>query len=208
MIDRDDWTLPELDSEELAHISAQLRSLAVPVEVLVEDPENVRLHPDRNMAAVMGSLRKYGQRKPIVVNRIGGVVEAGNGTLSAAIALGWKWIATVLVEDDPSVALGFSIADNRTAELATWDYPSLARGLEALVKSGESAEELGFSEGEYGALLDELVRGGDEAGDEAGDGGDKALFKVKDVRPDEKAAVLKALNDSLADYNYLKAEAY
>ena len=49
----DEWTRPEHDSEDLAHISPDLRALAVPIESIFPDPDNARVHPERNMAAVM-----------------------------------------------------------------------------------------------------------------------------------------------------------
>jgi ParB-like chromosome segregation protein Spo0J len=91
------------------------------------DPANARRHPESNLAALQGSLRVYGQRKPVVVNRRTGAIEAGNGTLQAALALGWSHLAAVYVDDDPMTAAGFSIADNRTAELAEWDREALDR---------------------------------------------------------------------------------
>jgi hypothetical protein len=39
----------------------------------------------------------------------------------AARDLGWSHLAVVFTDDDPVTAAGFSIADNRTAELAEWD---------------------------------------------------------------------------------------
>ena len=76
-----------MDELALDYIAEGLRGLAVPVESVHEDAANVRVgHAVERIAA---SLRQYGQRKPIVANRSqGGRVEAGNGTLSAARALG------------------------------------------------------------------------------------------------------------------------
>jgi DNA modification methylase len=113
---------PAAPGPDLSHIAEQLRPLAVPCSDLVLDPANARTHPEPNLAALKGSLRAYGQRKPIVANRRTGTVEAGNGTLRAALALGWSHLAVVYVDDDPATAAGFSVADNRTAELAGW-YP-------------------------------------------------------------------------------------
>ena len=73
---------------DLGHIADQLRPLAVEVSTLVEDPANARLHPTRNMEAITASLRRFGQRKPVVVRREGMIIEAGNGTLAAARAAG------------------------------------------------------------------------------------------------------------------------
>ena len=106
---------------DLAHIAADLRPLAVPIERVKLDPQNARTHDARNVSAIAASLQRFGQRKPIVVNAAGGLVEAGHGTLLAARRLGWTHVAAVRVKDDPATARGFSIADNRTAELAGWD---------------------------------------------------------------------------------------
>jgi ParB-like nuclease domain len=112
---------------DLSHIAEPLRQLAVPVADLVPDPANARRHPQRNLDGIAASLRVYGQRKPVVVNRRTGAVEAGSGTLEAARALGWTHLAAVYVDDDPATAAGFAIADNRTAELAEWDAAALDR---------------------------------------------------------------------------------
>jgi DNA modification methylase len=109
----------------LPYIAEQLRPLAVPCSDLLLDPANARRHPEANLEAIKGSLRVYGQRKPVVVNRRTGTIEAGNGTLQAALALDWSHLAVVYVDDDPTTAAGFSIADNRTAELAEWDRAAL-----------------------------------------------------------------------------------
>jgi hypothetical protein len=122
---------------DLSSIIEQLRPLAVPIEDLVPDPANARKHGAENLTAIKASLRVYGQRKPVVVNKRNGVVEAGNGTLAAAIALKWTHVAAVYVDDDPSTAAGFAISDNRTAELAEWDDDAL----DSLMRTIESGDE-------------------------------------------------------------------
>src|SRR5262249_53769830 len=57
----------------------------------------------------------------------GMLVIAGNGTLQAAHSLGWLHVAVVLVDDDAATAAGYSIADNRTAELAGWGKKALGK---------------------------------------------------------------------------------
>lgn len=110
----------ETNKADLSYIVEGLRTLAVPIDQLHEDPANARVGHDVNRIA--GSLRQYGQRKPIVVNRLqNGKIEAGNGTYRAAIALGWSHIAVVYVDDDPATAAAFGIADNRVAEFSRWD---------------------------------------------------------------------------------------
>lgn len=107
-------------------ITEPLRFLAVPLASLNLDPANARLHGEKNLETLKASLAQFGQRKPVVVQKDGMIVRAGNGTVRAARALGWTEIAAVIVEDDNATASQYAIADNRTAELAEWDDEALA----------------------------------------------------------------------------------
>lgn len=124
-----------------------LQALAVPLADLSPDPANARTHDRANLDAIKGSLRAYGQRKPVVVNRRTGLIEAGNGTLAAARELGWSHLAVVSVDDDPNTAAGYSIADNRTAELAGWDTDAL----DNLLREVQTGDD------DLAAMLDDLA---------------------------------------------------
>jgi len=82
----------------------------VSIDSLSLDPANARLHSPRNLEAIKSSLRRFGQQKPIVVGA-NNVVRAGNGTLQAAKALGWKEIKIVRTKLVDSEASAFAIAD-------------------------------------------------------------------------------------------------
>lgn len=116
----------------------------VPVESLTPDPENARKHSFRNVEAIKGSLRRFGQRRPLVCH--GDVVIAGNGTLQAAKALGWTQVAVTRTPRDWSLeqARAYALADNRTGELAAWDADLLADQLVELDAQGWDVAELGF----------------------------------------------------------------
>jgi DNA modification methylase len=118
---------------------------SLPVEVLVLDPRNARKHDEKNLSAIAGSLDRFGQRKPIVVTSEN-VVVAGNGTLTAAVSLGWEKIDVVRVPDDWSddQVKAFALADNRTAELAVWDEQVMASQLLELDAAGFDVAEFGF----------------------------------------------------------------
>lgn len=117
---------------DLSMIADALRPLAVPCSDLEFDPANPRSHDEENLSAIRASLKTFGQRKPIVANRRTKQIEAGNGTLQGALALGWSHVAVVWVDDDDKTATGFSIADNRSAELAIWDDKNLRDALKTL----------------------------------------------------------------------------
>lgn len=117
----------------------------VDITKLELDPTNARLHNDENIASIKKSLERFGQRKPIVVQ--GNVVKAGNGTITAAIELGWTKINVCPAPDDwtQADAEAYAIADNRTAELAFWDQTTLADQLTSLSSGGGfELEDLGF----------------------------------------------------------------
>ena len=96
------------------------------INKLKNDPANARKHTGRNIQAIKDSLEVFGQQKPIVIDSRG-VIIAGNGTYQAAKELGWSEIDTVETTLDPAHAQAFGIADNRTAELASWDDDVLSQ---------------------------------------------------------------------------------
>jgi hypothetical protein len=118
-----------------SYVAKDLHGLLRAVSSLTSDPKNARLHPEANLARIKASLSAHGQQKAIVVKD--GVVQAGNGTLETAKALGWEWLACVEYEGPAAMARAYGIADNASGELATWDD-------EALLASLRDAEAAGL----------------------------------------------------------------
>lgn len=136
---------------DLAHISEKIRHLAYPVADLIEDPSNVRKHDDSNLEGIRGAYAKYKQRVLLVVNVRTMIIEKGNGSLRTLRLGGYKYAAVLFVDDDPATATGFAIADNRTAETATWDLPALLGQLNSLKEVGHDVPAIDE------AFFDELV---------------------------------------------------
>lgn len=111
------------------------------------DPANARKHGEKNLASITGSLRRFGQQKPIVIDDKN-IVVAGNGTLEAAKALGWKEIDVVRTKLGGIDKTAFALADNRTSELAEWDKDSLGSLLSGLVDAEFDLGEIGFDVGD------------------------------------------------------------
>lgn len=138
-------------------IHTSITSLAVPIEGLTPDPRNARLHNERNLREVMTSYQEHGQRKPIVVQRRADngtamVVRAGNGQMEAARRLGWTHIAAVIVDENDRDAIRFALRDNRTADLAEWDYEVIATELAAFEHDGADFTEMGWTSEELAPL--------------------------------------------------------
>jgi len=119
----------------------------VDIETLTPDPRNARTHGKRNLDAIAGSLREFGQRKPIVVT-YDGVVIAGNGTLEAAKKLGWTKISVSRAPEEWTEATvrAYALADNQTGALAEWDDAILKDTLAELAQDGWDITAFGFDE--------------------------------------------------------------
>jgi Predicted transcriptional regulators len=118
------------------------------IETLVPDPRNVRVHSTKNLDAIKASLRMFGQQIPLVVGQ-GNVVLKGNGSLQCMKDLGWKEAAIHRTTLEGSQAIQFSIADNRSAELAEWDLEQLSMAIQTdeqfadhLLKFGWTSPEI------------------------------------------------------------------
>jgi ParB-like chromosome segregation protein Spo0J len=120
---------------------------------LLPDPANARRHPQRNLDALMASLKRFGQQKPLVIDS-NNIVRAGNGTLAAAKALGWKEIDCIRSDLPITELSAYAVADNRTAELAEWDPDALGAALEGL--STDDLKSLALDDpAELAKLLDQ-----------------------------------------------------
>lgn len=139
----------------LEYIAEPLRVLAVPIADLVPDAANARTHDDKNIEAIVQSLNRFGQRIPIVVQRQGMIVRAGNGRLIAAKRMGWTHLAAVVVDESSVDATAYAIADNRTAELAGWNDETLAALLQSLPE--EVLPSTGFGDDDLKELLNSLT---------------------------------------------------
>lgn len=115
------------DREAAKKDNIQCDGQVVRLDSLTPDPLNARLHPERNMDAIMDSLCLYGQRAPLVIRQETMVVAAGNGRLEAMRNLGWSVCAVSIRPMTDAEFHGFALADNRTAELARWDFEVVAK---------------------------------------------------------------------------------
>ena len=115
------------------------------ISALTLDPNNARKHDETNLKAIEHSLQSFGQRKPIVVTQAN-LIVAGNGTVEAAKRIGWTAIEAVRIPEDwtPEQIKAFALADNKTAELASWDKAILNEQLAELDKAGWELTEMGF----------------------------------------------------------------
>jgi DNA modification methylase len=129
------------------------------VNLLIKDAVNARSHDLKNIEAIKGSLKRFGQQKPIVVTPEN-IVIAGNGTLEAARQLGWKEIWAHVTDLKGVDRTAFALADNRSAELATWDDEILGKTLQALREENFDLDSIGFDTSDLDKFLDDKSKDG------------------------------------------------
>jgi DNA modification methylase len=127
--------------------------LAVPIDSVIEDPTNARVHGVQNLAAIRDSIRAKGQDQPIVVRAEDMMVSKGHGRLEAMRALGYTHIAAVVVDETRISAVERGIADNRSSDLAEMDDLALAALFKELEGEGDV---IGWTDDEINGYLTEL----------------------------------------------------
>lgn len=126
--------------------------LDVPLDSLLLDPDNARVHPEANVDAIRASLARFGQVERLVVQRSSGRIIGGNGRAVAMRALGMTRARALLLDVDDATAAQLGLALNRTADLATWDQRALARLLAAM-PPGDARDATGFDAQDVAKIL-------------------------------------------------------
>lgn len=160
-------TKPALGPKPAA-AAAAMKLERVALEHLHEDAGNVRRHNPRNIAAIRGSLQRFGQRRAVVAHRDGTVI-AGNGMLAAARELGWSHVDVHYADDlQGEDARAFAIADNRSGELSFFDEARLAEQLAGM--SADLVELIGFDAGDLADLAGAIAQDGQDDDHQRGEG--------------------------------------
>ncbi len=107
-----------------------------------------------NVDLIARSLEKRGQYRPIVVNRgtktgRQNEILAGNHTWMAARQLGWSQINVSIVDVDDDSAREIVLADNRLADLGSYDDDVLAE----LLTQVDDLESVGYTDAELVELF-------------------------------------------------------
>lgn len=121
------------------------------IERLKPWKDNPRLN-EHAVGAVARSIRSFGFNVPILCDQ-NMVIVAGHTRWKAAKRLGLRSVPVIQLEMTGVQRCAFALADNKTGELAGWDYGQLQEILEELSASKVDLPSLGFSEAELQALL-------------------------------------------------------
>ena len=100
---------------------------------------------DSAVDAVAESIKEFGFKNPVIIDK-DGVIVAGHTRLKAAKKLGLEEVPTIMADDlSEEQVKAFRLADNKTAELAGWDFDLLSEELTEI--TGLDMSGFGFDDG-------------------------------------------------------------
>lgn len=167
-------------TDSAVQTKASLAIEVLPIGTIIPYARNPRRN-EHAVAKVAGSIKEFGFRQPIVVDKEM-VIIVGHTRLLAAQQLGFTHVPVHIAENlSPSQIKAYRIADNRTNEEAEWDEEMLAIELGDLKDADFDLDLTGFDPDE----LEELLAGDGTEGltddDEVPDLQAEAISKHGDV---------------------------
>jgi DNA modification methylase len=141
--------------EKLHRLSVVYR----PIDRLYPNPENARVHSDKQINQIAQSIRAFGPIVPVLIDHSGKVIS-GNGRLLGARKVGLREFPTICVQHlSKSQIAAFAIADNKLTENSSWNEHLLGEQLKALseVELDFNLEATGFEMAEIDILIDGLA---------------------------------------------------
>lgn len=117
----------------------------VAIDAVTPYENNPRKIPKEAIEKVAASIREFGFRQPIVVDK-DMVVIVGHTRLLAARSLGYDEVPVLVASDlPPEKVKAYRLADNKTNEFTSWDDDRLMEELTAFLSvDGFDMEDFGF----------------------------------------------------------------
>jgi site-specific DNA-methyltransferase (adenine-specific) len=142
------------------------------VEELIPYVNNPR-NNEEAIDFVAASIKEFGFKNPIIIDKEN-VIVAGHTRLAAAKKLGLESVPCIMADDLTEQQIkAFRLADNKTAELATWDLEKLEIELEGI--DDLEMTDFGFEELEDSGDVVEVIE------DEVPDVPEEPKSKLGDV---------------------------
>lgn len=159
--------------------------------------ENNPRNNDDAVDAVANSIKEFGWQQPIVVD-IGGVIIAGHTRYKAAQKLGLKTVPVVVAKDlSEEQVKAYRLADNKSGELASWDFDMLNEEIDNIKDIDMS--QFGFDDIEEPDLPDNFFEEDDSGNDSTDDSEDKPILdwgtNSAEITTEEQQLLDKKLND-------------
>lgn len=125
------------------------------IDCLTTYCNNPRKHPERQLVKLAASITEFGFVMPVLIDE-DSVIIAGEARIVAAKRLGMAEVPVIIAHQwSKAQVSAYRLADNKLAEIATWDADALAIELAAIIEMDEtSVEILGWETAEVDLVID------------------------------------------------------
>ena len=129
----------------------------VPIDSLRPHPKNANTHSPEQLERLAKILQYQGWRKPIVVSKLSGYIVSGHGRLLASRIAGFTDVPIDEQQyDNEEQELADLVADNRIAELSSWNDIKLNDELAGLKAKLTDVELTGYDDIDLSNLAESL----------------------------------------------------
>jgi DNA methylase/ParB-like nuclease domain len=124
--------LGEAESRRLHEQISRMAIETVPVEAIKSNPRNAKQHPEQQVALIAENIRKFGVTHPVLLDETATLI-GGHARIAAARRLKLKEVPAIrLVNLSPQEKRAVALADNKLAELGSWNTEQLRLELKEL----------------------------------------------------------------------------
>ena len=137
-------------SAEVPHLNTELHVEEIEIASIQPHPDNPRVHPKKQIRQIADSIKAFGFRVPVLVDQDSRLI-CGHARVEACKLIGMGRVPALRVTDlSDTQVRALMIADNRLAEISTWDDKLLGENLKVLsdLELNFDIETVGFEYGE------------------------------------------------------------
>lgn len=147
--------MTDTNQNDIAEKLKSMKLELIELSRLVPDPLNTKNHPEEQIEKITQSMRKRWTNPILVDDDM--VIVAGHGRRLAALRLGIEKVPVIVLHNlTEAERIQYQIFDNKSAEMAEWNWENLQAQMDRLVELGADIEETGWTLDELSETLDEL----------------------------------------------------
>lgn len=147
--------MTEINEIEIAEKLSAMKLELMDLSELVPDPLNTKNHPEKQIELIAQSMKRR-WTNPILIDD-DKMIVAGHGRRLAALKLGLKKVPVIVLHNlTEAERIQYQIFDNKSAEMAEWNFENLQAQLDRLAELGEDLEATGWSTDELNEQLADM----------------------------------------------------
>lgn len=124
------------------------------IDELKHYEKNNKKHPEKQIEKIVDSIKEFGFKNPVLIDK-NNVIIAGHGRTIAAEKLGMKEVPCVDCSDlTENQVKALRLMDNKSADLAEWDFDNIKFELEALKLDDFNIDLTGFEMADISGVED------------------------------------------------------